>query len=63
MSGFVDLGWAVDGVSDAFPDEGEAALESGFFLSNRGMDNIISDIEELCDLVDAAMYQRRERTR
>lgn len=53
LSGFVNLDWAVDGVLDAFPDEGEAALESDFFLSNRGMDGIINDIEEPYDLVDA----------
>jgi len=38
VSGFVDLGLAVVGVLEASPHEGEAVLESGFYLSNRGMD-------------------------
>jgi hypothetical protein len=38
---------------DAFLDEVEAALESGFYLSNRGMNGIIDCLEELRYLVDA----------
>jgi hypothetical protein len=55
VPGFVDLSWAVDGVLDAFPDEGEAALESGFSLSNRGMNGIVDGVEELPDLVNAKL--------
>jgi hypothetical protein len=29
---FVDLGWSIDGMLNALPDEGEAALEGGFSL-------------------------------
>ena len=35
------------------PDEIEAALESGFYLSNRGVNGIIDGVEQLSDLVDA----------
>lgn len=53
MAGFIDLNRAVDSVLDAFPDEIEAALNSGFYLSNRGMDGVVDGVEELSDLVDA----------
>ena len=35
------------------PDEIEAALESGFYLSNRGVSGIVDGVEQLSDLVDA----------
>lgn len=50
---FVDLGWAIDSVLDAFPDEIEATFERGFYISNRGVDGIVDGFEQLCDLVDA----------
>jgi hypothetical protein len=53
VAGFVDLSRPVDGVLDAFPDEIEAALEGGFYLSNRGVGGVVDGVEELRDLVDA----------
>ena len=53
LAGFVDLSRPVDSVLDAFPDEIEAALESGFYLSNRGVSGIVDGVEQLSDLVDA----------
>jgi hypothetical protein len=50
VAGFVDLNRAVNGVLDTFPDEVEAALEGGFYLSNCGMDCVVDGLEELCDL-------------
>ena len=38
---------------DAFPDEVEAALKGGFYLSNRGMNRVVDRIEQLDDLVNA----------
>jgi hypothetical protein len=55
VSGLVNLCWAVDGVLDTFPDEGEAAFERGFslLLSNRGMNGIVDCVKKLRNLVDA----------
>ena len=53
MTRFVDLGWSTDGVLDALPDEGEAALEGGFSLPNRRVDGVVDGVEELSDLMNA----------
>ena len=60
MAGFIDLGRAVDGVLDTFPDEGEAALKGGFSLSQCRVDSIVDGIEQLGDLVDAEESVRVE---
>jgi len=60
MTGFIDLGGAIDGVLDAFPDEGEAALEGGFSLSQRRVDGVVDRVEQLCDLVNAEESVRVE---
>jgi len=38
---------------DAFPDEVEAALEGGFYLSDSRVDGIVDGFEQLGELVDA----------
>ena len=53
LAGFVDLGRAVDGVLDAFPDEGEATFERGFSLSQRRVNGVVDRFEQLGDLMNA----------
>lgn len=53
MAGFVGLIWAVDGVLAALPDEVEAALKGGFYLSNRVLNRVVDRFGQLGDLVDA----------
>ena len=53
MIGFINLSGVIDGVLDAFPDEVEAALKGGFYLSNRGVNCVIDRVEELGNLVNA----------
>ena len=48
---------------DAFLDEIEAALKSGFYLSNRGVNGIVDGVEQLSDLVDAKERVRVEDER
>lgn len=60
VAGFVDLGGAIDGALDAFPDEGEAALKGGFSFSQGGVDGVVDRVEQLCDLVNAEESVRVE---
>jgi hypothetical protein len=53
LAGFVDLGWAVSVLLELCPDQVEAALKSGFHLTDGRMNRIVDGLEELGDLVDA----------
>ena len=54
---------SIDGLVEKAPDDGEAAMNRGFHVSNRRVNGSIGATEERRDLVDTEQRVRIERER